>query len=203
LRDIWIAGGVGGVASWIVSAPSELIKCRTQFQSGGKMDSLRVFREVWKQHGIRGLYLGGAITSVRDSVGYGFYFSSYELSRRLIDIGQTACEVNVGEMDVLVSGGIAGIITWASIYPLDVIKTRIQTQSWANGPVQRSQSRTKGTVMFAKQTLQQAGIQGFYKGLMVCSVRAFFVNAIQVISATFFVTSDMLTSSSGMHTRSL
>ena len=29
---------------------------------------------------------------------------------------------------VLLCGGVAGVVTWASIFPLDVVKTRVQTQ---------------------------------------------------------------------------
>ena len=31
---------------------------------------------------------------------------------------------------VLLYGGIAGVVTWASIFPLDVVKTRVQTQDY-------------------------------------------------------------------------
>lgn len=29
---------------------------------------------------------------------------------------------------VLLCGGVAGVVTWASVFPLDVVKTRVQTQ---------------------------------------------------------------------------
>ena len=34
---------------------------------------------------------------------------------------------------VLLCGGIAGVVTWASVFPLDVIKTRVQTQALRHG----------------------------------------------------------------------
>ena len=71
LLNIWTAGAIGGVASWFLSAPSELIKCRAQLQVGGG-SSWGVAQDVWRREGIRGLYLGGAVTSIRDSVGFGF-----------------------------------------------------------------------------------------------------------------------------------
>lgn len=104
-------------------------------------------------------------------------------------------------MDVLVSGGIAGIITWASIYPLDVIKTRIQAEAWNVGQADRPRSTTSGASTVARTILTQVGVKGLYRGLMVCSVRAFFVNAIQVLLVYALVTSVMLTSSSGIHTK--
>lgn len=68
---IWTAGALGGLAIFFVSAPTELVKCRAQV-SNPPRSSLEVTKELWKSGGLRGLYLGGGITSVRDSVGYGF-----------------------------------------------------------------------------------------------------------------------------------
>ena len=71
LLKVWTAGVIGGLASWIVSAPTELIKCRTQLQSEGP-SSWSVAKDVWLRDGVKGLYLGGGVTSIRDAVGYGF-----------------------------------------------------------------------------------------------------------------------------------
>ncbi len=185
LLTVWMAGATGGIASWIVSAPSELIKCRTQLHVGTKTNSLTVFKHVWREHGLRGLYVAGAITSVRDSVGYGFYFSSYELCRRLFAYQHTTSEMDTADLDVLVSGGIAGIVTWASIYPLDVIKTRIQVEGWGDKQVPRYQALRNSSLELGRSIFKSEGLVAFYRGLIVCSVRAFFVNAIQVLFQTF------------------
>lgn len=67
--QIWTAGALGGLAIFFVSAPTELVKCRAQV---GNRSSWEVTRELWRARGVRGLYLGGGVTAVRDSVGYGF-----------------------------------------------------------------------------------------------------------------------------------
>ncbi|CAO2654134.1 Nn.00g108670.m01.CDS01 [Neocucurbitaria sp. VM-36] len=69
---IWLAGATGGLASFVVSAPTELIKCRAQVSTERHTTSWTIARDVWRNEGIRGLYYGGGITSVRDAVGYGF-----------------------------------------------------------------------------------------------------------------------------------
>lgn len=69
--SIWAAGALGGLASFVVSAPTELVKCRAQVSDPPK-SSWVVTKEIWRTGGVRGLYLGGGITSVRDAVGYGF-----------------------------------------------------------------------------------------------------------------------------------
>ena len=162
LWTTWIAGAVGGLATWAVSTPTELVKCRAQLSSssspsaatataavtGPPLSSWAVAKRVWRADGgIRGFYLGGAVTALRDSVGYGFYFWSYELCGRWMrrwredggggggggggrgGQGDDGGGVLGGEAArVLLCGGVAGVVTWASIFPLDTIKTRVQAQ---------------------------------------------------------------------------
>lgn len=197
LSKIWLAGALGGLASWVVSAPSELIKCRAQLCVGGQTSSLSVAKIILKNDGLKGLYFGGVVTSLRDSIGYGFYFWSYELTKRLLLSRQHDPFLNASAMDTLVSGGIAGVITWASIYPLDVIKTRLQAQD--AGAAQRNESsallqssaRRKGAMQIGREIFRTEGAGAFYRGLGICSARAFIVNAVQVRSSVQAPSPDM------------
>jgi len=190
LWSTWIAGAVGGLTTWVVSTPTELIKCRAQMSSP-PVSSWTVAKQAWGAGRVRGLYFGGVVTALRDSIGYGFYFWSYELStrfmaRRMGDEYSLQHEV----VKVLLCGGLAGIATWASIFPLDVIKTRVQTQPFifghdtlpllfGEGRLQNQAQRPFGAVQAAKQAYQEEGTLVFFRGLTVCSVRAFIVNAVQ------------------------
>ena len=183
---MWCAGAAGGLASFVVSAPTELIKCRAQVSRDHATNSFTIFKDVWKRDGIRGLYYGGGITSVRDAFGYGWYFWTYEWSKQALSSptdtdGQTA-------MKVLFCGGLAGVITWASIFPLDVIKTRVQTQvldtpilggGEGEALLGRTQKRPLTTLEVARTAYQTEGSGVFFRGLGVCSIRAFVVNAVQ------------------------
>lgn len=72
LYKIWIAGAAGGFASWTISSPTEFIKCRAQLDSRPEVSSWSVAKDIYRNRGWRGLYYGGAVTSARDSIGYGF-----------------------------------------------------------------------------------------------------------------------------------
>ena len=71
LSKTFVAGALGGLATFLVSAPTELIKCRAQV-SGVETSSWAIATELWRERGLRGLYWGGGVTSLRDSIGYGF-----------------------------------------------------------------------------------------------------------------------------------
>jgi solute carrier family 25 carnitine/acylcarnitine transporter 20/29 len=135
---------------------------------------------------VRGLYFGGGVTSIRDSVGYGFYFWSYELSKRVLHADSETDTPRQAGLKILLAGGIAGVVTWASIFPLDVIKTRVQTQPFSAPTPPEAEStpllkpfKRKGAIEIARQAYVNEGLAVFFRGLGICSLRAFIVNAVQ------------------------
>jgi solute carrier family 25 carnitine/acylcarnitine transporter 20/29 len=112
-------------------------------------------------------------------------FWSYEYCKRLMSSNE---EEHAGSaaLKVLLCGGIAGIVTWASVFPLDMIKTRLQantieTPAEARPLLQSStRSLSHGAFAMARHIYQTEGLKPFYRGLGVCSLRAFIVNAAQV-----------------------
>ncbi|KAE8386874.1 mitochondrial carrier domain-containing protein [Aspergillus alliaceus] len=183
LYKLWLAGAAGGVASWTVSSPTEFIKCRAQLDTRPRVSSWTVAKDIVRTLGWRGFYFGGGITCARDSIGYGFYFWTYEYCKRLLASKDDDTQ-NIA-MKVLLCGGVAGVATWASVYPLDMIKTRLQAQALGtcpeSQPLMRPQNdrRILSSFQLAKATYRTEGLKAFYRGLAVCSIRAFIVNAVQ------------------------
>ncbi|GAB7360888.1 hypothetical protein MBLNU230_g0874t1 [Neophaeotheca triangularis] len=188
--SLWAAGALGGLATFFVSAPTELVKCRAQVAEPAQ-SSLEVTKQLWQEGKVRAMYLGGGVTSVRDAVGYGFYFWSYEASKRAItreDDSNSSTAVKV-----MLCGGLAGVITWASVFPLDVIKSRVQTWDLVHCPNRPPSSESRplldsqpskttsrpSTFAIAKHAYQTEGLSVFFRGLGICSARAFIVNAVQ------------------------
>lgn len=190
LWSTWAAGAAGGLATWAVSTPTELIKCRAQMATPPQ-SSWAIARQIVRSESVRGLYFGGAVTALRDSIGYGFYFWTYEVCNGWVDAYSQGEPTFAREASkVLLCGGLAGVATWGSIFPLDVIKTRVQTQPFAaSAPLLASttSSQTRpplaekrlGAIHVAKLAYQEGGMGVFFRGLTVCSVRAFIVNAVQ------------------------
>lgn len=93
-------------------------------------------------------------------------------------------------LKILLCGGIAGIVTWASIFPLDMVKTRLQAQTMHDHPFTQTANENQSLLRHPRVTLNSleitrevyraSGMGAFYRGLGICSVRAFIVNAVQV-----------------------
>lgn len=188
LHATWLAGAFGGLATWVVSAPTELIKCRAQVSMPASESSWAIARQTWRSGGIKGLYFGGVVTALRDSIGYGFYFWSYEVALQNWPLSKSIGENTLSEeaTRILMCGGIAGIATWGSVFPLDVVKTRLQTQHWVpiNGisavsSLKSTKHGRQGAWEVAKATVREGGPKALFRGLTVCSIRAFMVNAVQ------------------------
>lgn len=93
-------------------------------------------------------------------------------------------------MKILLCGGIAGIVTWGSVFPLDMVKTRLQAQTIhehslaqtapENQSLLRQPRATLNSPQMAREVYRAEGMGAFYRGLGICSIRAFIVNAVQV-----------------------
>ncbi|KAG6027596.1 hypothetical protein E4U41_000881 [Claviceps citrina] len=189
----WLAGAAGGLATWVVSAPTELIKCRAQISTSHN-SSWRVVQTVLQTEGPRGFYVGGLVTAIRDCVGYGFYFWSYQLAHKYWPFQTRKEDHSLGHdfLKFSLCGGFAGVVAWATVFPLDTIKTRLQvqparfasytapcTQLRAVKAVKTHQPKRPGSLEIARVLLRDGGLGVFFRGLTVCSLRAFAVNAVQ------------------------
>ncbi|CAG8443186.1 13981_t:CDS:2 [Dentiscutata heterogama] len=214
LTQVYVAGFGSGVACFLVSTPTELVKCKAQAakQKGLMISSTtwNVFKDVIQTRGVKGLYQGGLITIIRDAPGYGVYFWAYEVLKRSLNVTSDSFDRSNGPK-LLFSGGIAGVLSWASIYPLayhsDVIKSRIQTQQQPiskstimnktmtsfvnyNQPltkIQQSSASYSGIIDCAVRSYRKEGISVFFKGITPTLVRALPVNAV-----TFYVYEIMI-----------
>ena len=85
--------------------------------------SIQTAVDIYRQHGLRKLYLGFNATWLREAflgVYFGVYDSLMSYSRRQ--------KLNL-ETASLISGGLAGVATWATMYPVDYAKTILQSDS--------------------------------------------------------------------------
>lgn len=172
----YVCGSIAGVANTIASVPTEGLRIRRQLQ--GRVDprgdplyksDLDCMVTVFKNHGLKGWYKGGAVTMVRDAFGFGTFFCTYEmLVDNLKPLGGSVADL--GALTLFCCGGISGIMYWLLWYPIDAVKSRIQGDSLANP---RYSSMSQCAALMKKNE----GPRSFYRGFLPCMMRAFPVNA--------------------------
>lgn len=179
-------GSFTGMVSSLILCPTELVKVQMQTQINGSetlyRNSFHAARSIVSEHGIQVLYRGFIATCIRQSIGFGVYFASYD---RLKCHFKYQLGAKYSLLPSILAGGIAGSFSWAVIYPMDLIKSRIQALSLT------TTSKTKLCIWnVAKNTIQQHGWKSLYQGLGITVLRAFPVNGI--IFPTYELTLSML-----------
>lgn len=173
--EIFWCGSAAGVMQSIVSCPMELAKIRAQMEGVGKAPSsgdhgsIKAFANIYKMEGISGCYRGMVSTVIRD-FGYGFYFVCYEyLCNQLTKLTN---EKRRNMLVSIASGGLTGIVSWVVVFPVDVMKTRIQMDG-ANGSIQYN-----GLMDAFRKSVRRDGWQVLTRGLGTTAVRSFPCNAV-------------------------
>jgi len=193
---VTIAGAWGGFLQCFVTTPVELVKCRQQVvqTSGYTPSMMETARVVIREDGLaRGMYRGLSATILRDVPSFAAYFWAYEKTKDWLTtwahrhsavrhpshLGDVAEDPVYGETRrkspvwvLLVAGSVAGVATWVSCYPIDVVKTAQQTMP-ANTP--KSQLRAMAV---ARSIYSTDGVKGFFRGITPTVLRAIPSNAV-------------------------
>ena len=191
IPDPWqksfICGSFAGLVQCVVICPMEHVKCRLQVQHGkGAADNvysgpLQATSSIVKNYGISGLFRGWWCTVTREVPAFGLYFTTYDYIKDNVNnfFAQRAGGVDEDAavpvqlqhshawLASALAGGSSGCLTWAVVYPVDVIKTRIQTSSF-DTPV--------SFLGAGRQLVAQHGASVLFRGLGVTLIRAFPVN---------------------------
>lgn len=75
----------------------------------------------------------------------------------------------------MVAGGAGGAAFWVSVYPFDVIKTKLQTQNPFN-------PEYSGVVDCARKVLAAEGWRGLWVGFTPCFARSIPANAVAFLT---------------------
>ncbi|KAJ7509984.1 mitochondrial carrier domain-containing protein [Mycena galericulata] len=196
LLDAALVGGIGGAMSGSLisfgSAPFELVKVRRQLEfsiAASKGASLVkppgtvvAVKEIFKSNGIWGLYTGFRLHFLRDTLGTALYFLEYDGMCHLLgrqrngEQGATPSWLPIHSSLVpFVCGSLSGVTSWALIYPLDVVKTKVQQRALAGeryrGVWETLHRLVRGPDPAAPKSIF-AGCARIYRGLGVSALRS-------------------------------
>ncbi|KAG7260016.1 hypothetical protein CRUP_029464 [Coryphaenoides rupestris] len=183
----FLAGASAGLIQCVICCPMELAKTRMQMQGTGEKkksarkmykNSLDCLVRIYRKEGFRGINRGMVTTVIRETPAFGIYFLAYDtLTRRL------GCEPEDPYMipKLLFAGGMSGMASWFSTYPVDVIKSRLQADGM--GGV----NQYSGIADCVRQSVRKEGWRVFTRGLTSTLLRAFPVNATTFATVTLFL----------------
>lgn len=177
-----MAGFLSAIPMNMISTPFERIKIVLQTQGreeygqkGGPGRKTRlpvshgsgVFRKLYLEGGIRSVYKGAALTFARDGPDSAAYFATYEYCKKQFSpVCQDGREESLSLLAVSAAGAVAGIIMLIPLFPIDTVKSRMQS---SEGKVRASS--------IAKEVYRSGGIRAFYPGLAPALLRALPANA--------------------------
>lgn len=165
LPVFWAAGCGGTLCVTLITCPSQRIKIQQQSSSKG-IGMLQCVRSIVKTQGIGGLYKGYGIHLILECFGRGWYMTTYEAMKRALypnfaEGGRDSSNIPLHKR--MTAGACAGVVGWTSIYPLDVVRSRIMAQ---REPIY------SGAVDCAKKTFQEGGFPIFFRGIKFSLIRA-------------------------------
>ena len=188
-----ICGLITGLVTSILLCPIEHVKIQLQTKqhqvstisrSYSNLSSYEVVKQIiCNEHGLKGIYRGFFATCLRQGPSFAIYFPVYHILKETIgrnngDDNNTSSINKQSSVSLWCSsalaGGLAGSLSWIIVYPVDVIKSRIQSL-----PIDTISAKKKSFYSIARNIYQnEGGIIPliFSRGLAVTILRAFPVN---------------------------
>lgn len=186
LPQYYVCGVAGGLTNSLLAAPIEHVRIRLQTQTvsanskalyKGPLDCIKQLKYQ------KGLMRGLLPTMLREGHGIGSYFLVYEaLITR--DINAGIQRSNISPWRLCSYGAIAGASLWLMVYPIDVIKSVMQTDNLTNPKF------GKNMIQVAKSLYAREGLRAFFKGFGPTILRAAPANG--ATFATFELTMRLL-----------
>ena len=151
-----MAGSLATMAHDAVITPLDVVKQRLQVVDSRYSGVLQCVRSIIRDEGMAAFYASYPTTVLMNVPFMAVHFAGYESFKLLLTGHDRADEHGVGEE--LLAGGMAGACAGLVSTPLDVVKTRIQTQRRGAGV------RTYSAVEVMRAIWQQEGARGFMRG---------------------------------------
>ncbi|PSS07601.1 Calcium-binding mitochondrial carrier protein like [Actinidia chinensis var. chinensis] len=153
-----IAGAVAGTASRTATAPLDRLKVVLQVQTT-RASIGPAIKNIWREGGFLGFFRGNGLNVLKVAPESAIKFYTYEMLKNIIGDIKGEGKDDIGASGRLVAGGLAGAVAQTAIYPMDLVKTRLQTCVCDGGKV-------PSLGKLSKDIWVQEGPRAFYRGLV-------------------------------------
>lgn len=182
-------GATAGALSCFACYPLDLIRIRLTVGGGSESTAQRgkgrlgskIFdtaATIIEKDGFAGLYHGLTASLLVAVPNYALSFTVYGQAKKyLLEEQKTSIFVNqktnhLSPLGSLVSGSVSGLASSLFLFPLDVIRKRMQVAGLTSSPAGSTGSQpvyrtgAKGLTDHARSIFAHDGIRGFYRGLL-------------------------------------
>ncbi|KAB2072962.1 hypothetical protein ES319_A07G052600v1 [Gossypium barbadense] len=153
-----IAGGIAGAVSRTATAPFDRLKVVLQVQTT-RTSILPAVTKILKEEGLLGFFRGNGLNIVKVTPESAIKFYTFEMLKDVIGEHMGDNKGDIGAGGKLVVGGVAGVVAQSTIYPMDLVKIRLQTCASEGGKAPHLGKLTRDIWV-------QEGPRAFYKGLV-------------------------------------
>uniref|UniRef100_A0A8C9X8G4 Calcium-binding mitochondrial carrier protein SCaMC-2-A-like n=1 Tax=Sander lucioperca TaxID=283035 RepID=A0A8C9X8G4_SANLU len=148
-----VAGGGAGAVSRTFTAPLDRLKVMMQVY-GSRTNNMCIMSgmmQMIKEGGVKSLWRGNGVNILKIAPESALKFMAYEQIKQLICSEKETLNI----VERFVAGSLAGVIAQSTIYPMEVLKTRLAL---------RKTGQYSGILNCAKQIFRNEGLAAFYKG---------------------------------------
>ncbi|CAL1700787.1 unnamed protein product [Somion occarium] len=155
----FLSGGIGGITAQLSIYPIETLKTQMMSSAGERRSIAQAARRVWQLGGMRAFYRGLTIGLIGVFPYSAIDMSTFE-ALKLAYLRSTGKE-EPGVLALLSFGSVSGSVGATSVYPLNLVRTRLQASGSSGHP-----QRYSGVFDVVQQTYARDGWRGFYRGLL-------------------------------------
>jgi len=143
-----------------ILTPHDVAKQRLQL--GRYSGAIDCALSVWRQEGLRGFYRSLPVTLAMNVPYNGILVACNDSLQRYLQVGRAGGGREAKLADApwhFLCAGISGAIAGAATTPLDVVKTRLQTQTDV------SHASRSSVLGIARSIVRESGVRGLFQGL--------------------------------------
>lgn len=167
----FLAGGFGGVVSQFAVYPIDTLKFRIQCESLSVMKTgnallFKTIKDMWQEAGLRMFYRGLGVGLLGIFPFAALDLGTFEAMKRAYVAREAKkqnippSDVRLGNLAVLSMGASSGCVGASAVYPMNLLRTRLQAQGTHAHPY-----RYTGFMDVFHKTVARDGYKGLWRGL--------------------------------------
>lgn len=176
LNIVFLSGTISGTLISFITSPISSVKVQQQLSTTKGI--IACSKHMYEKYGLVSFYRGFSPFFVMESFGRGIYLYIYESTKLKLknssyfrvdaDNNRRSTQSSMSNGETLpirmIAAATAGCGSWLAIYPLDVIKARLQQDI--------NREKFRSSYECAHFVYHQHGIRGFFRGLKFTMIRA-------------------------------